>query len=137
MRLITLMIFDFAINAHLAKAKLASENIDSYLFDENVVGLNPLYSIALGGIKLKVKEKDYDRASEVIANTLSAAITDENGEILKCTICQSQEFYHNYNSMKGIKGFLSMVLSFLLSTYPIYYKSVNKCKICGHEFELN
>lgn len=61
MELITLKTFDNSIEAHLMKSKLKSENIVCFLFDENIVGLNPVYNIAVGGIKLKVINQTFIR----------------------------------------------------------------------------
>ena len=46
--------FRDALEAHLAKGALAAEGIDAVVFDEHVVGVNWLYSDAIGGVKLAV-----------------------------------------------------------------------------------
>ena len=52
MELITVKVFDSGIEAHILKARLESENIPCFIFDENIVTLNPLFNFAVGGIKL-------------------------------------------------------------------------------------
>jgi hypothetical protein len=37
--------------------------------------------------------------------------------------------------MKDPKGFLAMIAAFAMTAFPIYAKSVYKCKECGTEFE--
>lgn len=135
MELVTVRTFDNSIQAHLLKSKLESEDITCYLFDENIVGLNPLYNITVGGIKLKVRKADMDRAALNIQEVDQSALTNDQGETLKCPNCDSVEIYSGFKSMKGIKGILSLITSFLLIVFPIYFKTVKKCKECGYEFK--
>ena len=68
MGLITVKIFDNAFEAHLLKTKLENEGIPCYLFDENIVGLNPFYNFAVGGIKLKISEQDKEQVLAFLNN---------------------------------------------------------------------
>ena len=63
MKLITIKVFENAIDAHILKTKLESEGIPAILVDENIVTLNPLYNIAVGGGKLQVRDEDFGRAN--------------------------------------------------------------------------
>lgn len=67
MGFVTIRTFDHAIDAHLLKSKLESEEIECFLFDENTVSINPLYGIATGGIKLRVMEENVQRAMVVLS----------------------------------------------------------------------
>ena len=58
MHLITLKTFDNSIDANMLRCQLELEGIQSYLKDENTITTNPLYNLALGGIKLQVFEQD-------------------------------------------------------------------------------
>jgi hypothetical protein len=135
LELVTVRTFDNSIQAHLLKSKLESEGITCYLFDENIVGLNPLYNITIGGIKLKINKFDMDKASLIIQEVDQSKLTNDQGESLKCPNCHSEEIYSGFKSMKGIKGILSVIISFLLIVFPIYFKTVKKCKECGYEFK--
>ena len=135
MELVTVRTFDNSIQAHLLKSKLESEGITCYLFDENIVRLNPLYNITIGGIKLKINKFDMDKASLIIQEVDQSKLTNDQGESLKCPNCHSEEIYSGFKSMKGIKGILSVIISFLLIVFPIYFKTVKKCKECGYEFK--
>ncbi len=134
MPLITLIVFDNIIEAHLVKSKLESEGITAYLFDENINTMYPLYNIATGGIKLKTDEADVEKAQKILTEINNNQYSDTNNQILSCPECGSKDLYNNFKSMKGIKGIFSAVFSFLSMTFPIYYKVVYKCKSCGHEF---
>ncbi|WP_298426586.1 DUF2007 domain-containing protein [uncultured Kordia sp.] len=134
MNLITLKTFDNFIDAHLLKSKLKSENIDSFLYDENIVTLDPVMSNTFGGIKLKINEFDFEKANEIISFIENKPFIDDNKKVLICPNCNSQKLYAGFKSMKGIKGVLSIIVSFVLLVFPIYQKSVFKCKDCDTEF---
>ncbi|WP_152285670.1 putative signal transducing protein [Flavicella marina] len=135
MTLKTLKTFDNSFEAHLYKTKLESEGLRAYLFDENLVSLNPLYNITVGGIKLKVHEKDYRLSFDVIHKLEESKLLDENNDVVKCPICDSEELIYGFKSMRGSKGVFSIFLSLLFMVFPIYFKTVNKCKNCGFEFK--
>lgn len=136
-KLITLRTFDNATTAHIQKSRLESEGIECYLFDENMSTLNLAYVIALGGIKLNIKSTDIEKAECILKEIEETHITDEDDKIISCPNCSSTELDTGVKSMKGIKGLLSAIMSFSLMTFPIYYKTVVKCKDCGCEFKYN
>lgn len=59
---IVLSIYNDIVEANLAQEKLKANGIDSFLEDENVMGLNPL-----GGIELKIFSKDKEAAEKILA----------------------------------------------------------------------
>lgn len=133
--LITFRTFDNSINAHLVKSSLESEGIECYLFDENINTLNPLYNVTVGGIKLKIRNVDIESAEKVISDFESTELKDDFNRKIECPKCNSDEFYSGFKSMKGGKGIISAIISFALMVFPIYYKTVYKCKKCGFEFK--
>ena len=50
----------------MAKTKLTSEGIQCYLADEHVVRMNLFYSLAVGRIRLMVRESDRAHALEAL-----------------------------------------------------------------------
>lgn len=135
MKLITAKIFDNPIDAHLLKTKLESEGVNCFLFDEHTVSIDPLYSNAIGGIKLKISAADIEKTREILNEIEKTPYTNDNHVIVKCPNCSSHNLYAGFKSMKGLKGTFSIILSFLLMILPIYHKSVFKCKDCNTEFE--
>ena len=117
------------------KSKLENENITCFLFDENIVGLNLLYNITVGGVKLKIDKADLGEATTIIEEIINSPLTNDQGEIIQCPNCQSEDIYSGFKSMKGTKGIVSAITSFLFMVFPIYYKTVYKCKSCGNEFK--
>ena len=135
MSLLTVKIFSTSTDAHLFKSRLESNGIDCYLFDENINSMNMLYGVATGGIKAKVNAVDTERVKQVLQE-----IEDEKNAkniFIKCPVCESTEHYKNFISIKGWKAFLAALMAFLTFSYPVYQKTVYRCKECDTEFELD
>lgn len=66
MELLTIKTFDNAIDAHLYKSKLESGGVLCFLFDENMNNIYPTYGNLIGGIKLKINLKDWEKAKIVL-----------------------------------------------------------------------
>ncbi len=60
-KIIVAQIFNDIMGATIAQDKLKANGIDSFLEDENPIGLNPL-----GGIELKIFSKDKEEAAKII-----------------------------------------------------------------------
>jgi hypothetical protein len=69
--LVTVATYDQSIDAHIALGRLAAEGIEAMLFDDQMVQLDWLYSIALGGIKLRVARSDAGAAQRVLETDYS------------------------------------------------------------------
>ncbi len=134
MNLITIKTFNDGISSHIVKARLESEGIQCFVYDENIVTLNPLYNIAVGGVKLKINEEDRERALTVLRSIDETPLTNEQEEIIKCPNCHSTELYSGFKSMKNPAGIVAAITSFVFSVFPIYFKTVYRCKKCDTEF---
>ena len=64
--LVILNTFTSIFEANLFKSKLESEGIECFIDDENIGSMNFLYGSAVGGVKLKVRKSDYDKARKVL-----------------------------------------------------------------------
>jgi len=62
MELIIVKTYNDAFTANIAMDKLKENGIDSFIKEENVVGLNPL-----GRVELKIFSKDLKRAKEILS----------------------------------------------------------------------
>lgn len=65
-------------SAHLLEAQqirslLEGNRIDAFIFDQHVIGLNPLYAEALYDIKVYVPADQFDRAAAVFKDILKYA----------------------------------------------------------------
>jgi hypothetical protein len=64
--MVTVATFDNMPDAHIALGRLRAEGVDGILADEHLVQTDWLYSIAVGGIKLRVPEEQVPRALEIL-----------------------------------------------------------------------
>ncbi len=63
----TLATFTHADQAHLLRMRLEGSGIPAHVRDENMVSLDWLASLAVGGVKVDVAEEDYEAALAVLA----------------------------------------------------------------------
>lgn len=67
--LVTIARFSSPIEAHLARTKLESEGIEAFVADEHMISINPVYDLALGGVKLQIKYSDVERAQKSLGDS--------------------------------------------------------------------
>lgn len=124
--------YQYSSEALIYKGKLESEGIEVYIRDNNIVDSNPLYSNAVGGIKLFVKEEDLEKA-QLILSEISKYSIDENNLLIKCPKCNAEQV-DMVTSIKDIKSFLAFLFSVLIVIMPFYSKYKYKCQSCKFEF---
>jgi hypothetical protein len=73
---VTVATYDKVTDAHIALGRLSAEGIEAQLFDQNMVQMDWLYSIALGGIKLRVARGDEKAARKVLETDYSKTLED-------------------------------------------------------------
>ena len=66
MEFIPIAVYDNYVPAHIAMGRLEEEGIRCWLKDENTVTIDPLLSLAVGGIKLMVEKTQAQRAKEIL-----------------------------------------------------------------------
>jgi hypothetical protein len=128
--------------AHLAKAYLESEGIETEIRDELTAQVDNFYSNAIGGVKLLVKEEDFQRGMEVLK--LGGYITDPSAEESKieyvtiekghnteiCPFCKSDNI-----SIKKVPSIWTILVIFIFKApFPIFKKSY-KCYDCEKEWK--
>ncbi len=142
-RLITIATFDQPTEAHIVKGRLEAEGIPCFLGDEHIVAAQPFYSVAVGGVKLKVTEGDAEEARALLARIqggTSEYILDDNIELAPpmqehvpaatCPNCGSEHVAEE----KFSKTVFS--LSYLLLGFPIpFVKRQYKCYDCGYVWQ--
>lgn len=80
MDFVTVAAYDTMTPAHIAMGRLQAEGIECWLADENLVQMDWLYSIAVGGIKLQVHQQYAHWAAEILATDYSAELSDLDDE---------------------------------------------------------
>lgn len=69
----TLAAFNHADQAHLLRMRLEGCGIAAHVRDENMVTLDWLAALAVGGVKVDVADDDYESALAVLAEDEPAA----------------------------------------------------------------
>jgi len=140
--LITIKVYDDYISASITKDRLEHEGVFCFLKDEQTITMNWLWSQALGGIKLQVRQEDVDRALAIIKldtehyeqqqvqpaydENLSGQL-DPNNKV--CINCGS----HNTKQSGYEKGIAYSAL--LVLGFPVGVKSDKwHCFHCGKDF---
>jgi hypothetical protein len=54
------------LDADLAKMRLEAAGVKCFIFDQNLIQMNWLYSTAVGGVKLYIKADDLEKAQEIM-----------------------------------------------------------------------
>src|SRR5579871_741623 len=71
---VTVATYDKVTDAHIALGRLSAEGIEAQLFDDHMVQMDWMYSIALGGIKLRVSRGDEKAARKVLETDYSKTL---------------------------------------------------------------
>jgi hypothetical protein len=111
---------------------LDSAGIESFLVDDNLIGLDWFYSNAVGGIKLLVRQEDADTANKLLDQNVPAKFNVEGmGEFEqpRCPRCQSSDV-----AFDGLDKHITYGLLFFSLPIPITNKGW-KCHACGHTWK--
>ena len=112
--------------ANMAKSKLESAGIPAFVADEYTIGMNWLYSNALGGVKLQVPGSLASEALALLDAEAGSPTTDELATDYACPKCGSKNS-EDFLDKRG--SFLTWVLLGL----PLFLPSKKKkCRDCGH-----
>ena len=129
-KFILLRRFQYSSEAVIYQGKLESEGIEVFLRDNNIVDSNPLYSNAVGGVKMFVKTEDIDKANEILGDVSLYSVDDEN-QPLKCPEC-GEEQVEMETSINGVKSFFQVAIFGAFAQFFSRYKY--KCQNCNYEF---
>lgn len=113
--------------ANMVKSKLESAGIPAFVADEYMVGMNWLYSNALGGVKVLIPESLATEALHFLGLETDAPATSEanSGTCPKCESKNTDDFLDKRRS------FLTWVLLGLPLLLPAKMK---KCNDCGYRW---
>lgn len=77
---VTIASFTLPTDMHIARSKLESEGIACEVQDELTVQSHNFYSNAIGGVKLKVRDHDLDRARKILIE-MEVIVQEEKKEL--------------------------------------------------------
>lgn len=134
----TIITFTLPQDAYMAKGYLESEGIETFMKDELTAQVHNFYSNAIGGVKIQVKESDYEKGLLILKK--GGYITEENTEEEKTEIVHPDKknnkkicpFCHSDNiGRKKEPNILTVIVYFILGfIFPIFKKSY-VCYDCG------
>ena len=64
----TIAIFNYPHEVIILKSILENKGIQYLLLNENLIGINPMATIAYGGIQLKIHPNDFKIVQEILDN---------------------------------------------------------------------
>lgn len=128
MNFVILAQYDNYVPAHLARGRLEEEGIRCWLQDENTVTTMPVWSHAIGGIKLMVVEAQAERARQILSDTNEAYKAS-----IPCPACGSQNTEAINTPRKPVNLFTAIVSS-LFGGYAVSVEKVQHCFDCGKEY---
>ncbi|MCJ8146702.1 DUF2007 domain-containing protein [Acinetobacter sp. A3.8] len=131
MKWVSVQSFSFPYEAQIAKSQLYAVGIDSRMDNEHTINMDWLYSNALGGVRLFVLERDFEKAKKLLEQDFSDDMDLEFGvEKLHCSHCQSNHVTPHTQG-KRTAYILFMLLGFPLSEVDHGYL----CQQCNHFFK--
>ncbi len=78
--LITIFTSNIPVDCHILKGRLDSEGIPCYIFDENIISVDPFRAVSVWGVKLKVPEVKFKDAKKIMDLLEEGKLLDEKGE---------------------------------------------------------
>jgi hypothetical protein len=116
--------------AQLARARLEAEGIETLVADEHLVRMDWFISRAIGGIKLKVRQEDAERAAEALRPSDPIPeidlVTEAEAHCPRCPSCNSDNLTHERWSRLAFFG------SCLLFGFPLPVpRNRWSCRRCG------
>lgn len=133
-KIIVYKTFSNPIEANIVKGRLEDNGINCYLGDEHTLTLNPLYTQALGGIKLHILEEDLEKAESLLSEDVQLPVEDIPESTRTCPSCHSTNVGFGGATKKRF-GLLTMAVSLLLMIYPFKVNKAWHCYKCGCEFK--
>jgi len=130
-KLVKIAEFSQSMEAHFSKTRLESEGIECFINDEFTVNMNWLFSNAIGGVKLLVKESDVGRAVEILQQEPAiGGVVEIGSDEPHCPECNSSDVYYEKFSRRAIFA------SWLLLGIPFpFFKRKWVCRKCRHQWK--
>ena len=125
--------FQYSSEAYVVKTKLESEGIEVFIRDNYTVDSDPLVSNAIGGVKLFVRNEDFEKASTLLDEIPKHSLDDE-GKMIRCPKCGAEKADF-ITTVKDLKSLLTFIFSLLLFVLPFYNRYKYKCGECKFEFD--
>lgn len=130
----------FPTQAHIVQGYLESEGIETIMKDEMTTQINNLYSNAIGGVKILVRDVDLERALQLLEKggyIKAEKVTKiEKVKLEKDTNKSLCPFCHSDNIGKSKSpGYIMLITSLILGAIIPILRRTNICFDCGKEWK--
>ena len=112
--------------ADSVRMRLNSHGLEAFIPDEGMVTANPILGNAVGGIRIQVRDEDYEQAREILGSTTDATESSD----FSCPSCGSSDVRYEKISRRMFFGGL------LLLGFPfLWMKRTYTCNACGNTWK--
>lgn len=126
--------------AHIERSRLEDNGIHCFIADENVATINPFYNNAIGGIKLKVFERDLEKCEAILGKEepqdVQGIPEQVNTDATICPYCSSKNVRYGNATAKRYTG-LGIIMSFVFGVMPMFSRKAWHCFNCGKDFKAD
>jgi hypothetical protein len=127
---VTVDSFDNPATAAILASRLDAEGIDASLSDAETISMDPLWTPAIGGVKVQVRSSDFERAREIARRPPEPQEEDPGEAGHPCPACGSRRTCKEPFSTRAA------FLSILLLGFPLLFrKGGRKCLSCRHRWK--
>jgi len=125
--------------AHIVRTRLEANGISCFIADENTIGANPLYNQAVGGVKLKIFERDMEKCREILAvegdlHERDHIEVDGENTYIVCPYCASTNV-NNISAIKENEHWPDLLNSLANLINPFHTAKNWHCNNCQQDFE--
>lgn len=132
--------YTYPHEAHMAKTYLESEGLNVVIQDELTAQVNNFYSNAIGGVKLLIRESDFENARQLLQkggfiqteakNEVELIEIEEQTNYACCPFCESEHI-----GKKKHPNFISVILFFILGALLPIFKKTSVCFDCDKHWK--
>jgi len=126
--------------AHIIRTRLEDNGIPCFIADENTISANPVFNQAVGGIKLKIFERDLEKCREILAADGDLheqdhfEIDEETKATVICPYCASTNVQYSNQTQQKAQG-LTKIVNFLSAIFSFQSPPAWHCFNCRRDFE--
>ena len=121
--------------AHIILSRLKANRVPCFIADDNILQAKPYFNQLLGGVKIKIFEKDIEKCKEILAENLYLQEQDDKGikiiDEVVCPYCGSANV--RYGDAVEFKFHWPSLLVSLFLGVPFYFRNAWHCFNCHRD----
>ncbi|RYZ97941.1 MAG: DUF2007 domain-containing protein [Sphingobacteriaceae bacterium] len=132
-KIVTLESYYDPMLAEIIRGRLEANGIPCFIADGITIGVNPLYNQLLGGVKIKVFERDLERCQIILTESENTNSEETSQVDTICPYCSSGNVRYGSATERKI-NLITSIISLILMIYPFYARKAWHCFNCGKDF---